>query len=287
MKKLLKLTMLICICIFAFSTCVYASFNDIEGHWCEDEINEFKESNFVEGYEDNTFRPDNGITKSEFCKIVNSYMGYEVSGDWQVSNLNLAKEKGYLTNGNIDDLISREEAFVVLSRVMQLDTSLYENTELKYKDTSDISVWARPAVEALTVSEYVVGYEDEMLKPKDNMTRAELVKVLYEYVGIGGLDEDIEDVEFAIGYMKTNKFGLEFIEVKDSLTLKIDDAITLASVISEEDGDVEFKIILGEELVEFEKENLHLQAKKEGTIKVEATTTKSNKTKNMMINVEK
>ncbi len=287
MKKLLKLTMLICIYIFVFSTCAYAAFDDIEGHWCEVEIKDFKESGFVDGYEDNTFRPDNEITKSEFCKIINSYMGYEVSGDWQTSNLNMAKEKGYLTNGNVDDLISREEAFVVLSRVMKLDTSLYENTELKYKDISDISVWAKPAIEALTVSEYIVGYEDEMLKPKANMTRAELVKVLYEYVGIGGLDEDIEDIEFAIGYMKPNKFGLEFIEVKDSLTIKIDDAITLASVISEDDGDVEFKIVSGEELVEFEKENLHLQAKKEGTIKIEVMTTKSNKTKNMMINVEK
>ena len=285
MKNLFKIMIIVCIYIVAFSTSSFAAFSDVSGHWCEAEINDFEESGFVDGYLDDTFRPDNEVTRAEFCKIVNSYMGYEVSGEWQSANMDMAKEKGYLTTGEAESLISREEAFTVLSRVMKLDSDV-ETAELGYNDVEEISVWALPAIKQLTQLEYVEGHEDNMLKPKDNMTRAELVKVLYQYIGIGGLDEEPEIVEFKVGYMKHNQYGLEFIEIEDDLTISIDDTVLLAATVEENDGDADFQIVSGAELVEFEKEDLILTAKEKGEVEILVNTTESNKEKRITIVIE-
>ena len=283
MKKILTITILVCIYIFTFSTCSFAAFDDVAGHWCENEIKDFEASGFVDGYLDQTFRPDNEITRAEFCKIINSYMGYEVSGDWQLANLEMAKEKGYLTTGVAESMISREEAFVVLSRVMKLDLTLQEKVDLIYEDVEDISSWALPAVEQLTTLEYIEGHEDKKLKPKDNMTRAELVKVLYQYIGIGGLDEEPEVVEFKVGYMRHNQYGLEFVEIEESLIIDVDDTILLAATLEENDGDSDFSIISGAELIEFEKESLMLNAKSVGKVELLIKTTQSKKEKRIEI----
>ena len=65
MNKFTKILMLLCIYIFAFSATCFASFSDVQEHWCEKMIGEFEESGFVQGYDDGTFRPDNDITKAE------------------------------------------------------------------------------------------------------------------------------------------------------------------------------------------------------------------------------
>lgn len=273
MKKIVKIMLLVSIYIMAFSTTSFASFSDIESHWCEEKIIDFKESGFVDGYEDNTFRPDNEITRAEFCKIINSYMGYLVSGDWEVANMNMAKEKGYLTTGDARDFITREEAFVVLSRVMSIDMVDYE---INYEDVDKISGWALPAIKSLTFTEYIEGYDNNEIRPKSNMTRAELVKVLYNYIGIGGLDEDVDTIEFAVGYMKHNKYGLEFIEIKDTLEIECDEMIMLAAV-GAEDSDVNFEIISGEELIEFDEENIIVEALMPGEVKIKSKIKETNK----------
>ena len=276
MKNFMKITLLICIYMFIFSTTSLASFDDIESHWCKEQIEEFEKSGFIEGYGDNTFRPDNEVTRAEFCKIINSYMGYDVSGDWEIANINIAKEQGYLTVGAAKDLISREEAFVVLTRLMSIDVI---ECELEYVDTADISAWALPAIKSLTFTKYIEGYENNEIRPKSNMKRAELVKILYNYVGVGGLDEEIESLEFAVGYMRHNKYGLEFVEIEDILKIKCEETIMLASVGAEEEGDVEFEIISGKEFIEFDKENLLVEALMPGEAEIKATTQNSNKEK--------
>ena len=228
MKKMVRFLIVMSIYILAFSTNAFAAFSDVESdYWCEMQINDFLESGFIEGYEDGTFRPEQSITRAEFSKIINSYMGYEVSGDWQESNMKVAKEKGYLTVGDKESTITREEAFVSINRLMNLDD--VEDVALEYSDSGDISVWARQSVKNLTLMEYIKGFPDSELKPKQDMTRAELVAILYEYIGIGGLDEEIGDVEFSVGQLIHNQYGLEFVEIEDSFEILSGDSIILAA----------------------------------------------------------
>ena len=46
-------------------------FTDIAGHWAEDYIFEAVAYKWIEGYEDNTFRPDNYITRAEAATLIN------------------------------------------------------------------------------------------------------------------------------------------------------------------------------------------------------------------------
>lgn len=285
MKKMMRFLIVMCIYILAFSTNSFAAFSDIESdYWCENQINDFLESGFIEGYEDCTFRPEQAITRAEFCKIINSYMGYEVSGEWQEANMQVAKEKGYLTIGEKESTITREEAFVSLNILMNLAD--VEEVSLDYLDSEDISIWALQATKNLTFVEYIKGFPDGEIKPKQDMTRAELVAILYEYVGIGGLDEEIDNVEFTVGQLVHNEYGLEFVEIDEILEIMSGDSITLAATVNEEDGDVNFEILKGKELVEFDEESLVLEAIASGKVEISAKTTESKKEKNVVIKIK-
>ncbi len=281
MNKFTKILMLLCLYIFAFSATCFASFSDVQEHWCEKMIGEFEESGFVQGYDDGTFRPDNDITKAEFCKVVNSYMGYDVSGDWQSANVDMAKEKGYLVVDNADDKITREEAFVALSKVMKLDNV---EIDVSFGDSDEVSVWALPAVKSLVVNKYIKGYPDNNVKPKQNMKRAELVVILYQYVGIGGLD--VDEPNFAVGYMDHNDYGLEFKEITDKIEIEVGDILTLAATAKKVDGDVVFEVIKGENVVEYDGDFMTLEALIPGNAEIKATTTESKQEKNIKVIVK-
>lgn len=47
------------------------AFVDIDGHWANDEIRSVEDKNWIVGYPDSTFRPDNTITRAETVTIVN------------------------------------------------------------------------------------------------------------------------------------------------------------------------------------------------------------------------
>lgn len=264
MNKFIKLFILTSLYITIFSAVSYAGFEDVKGHWCEEKINNFNKAGFVEGYEDKTFRPDDDITRAELCKIINAYMNYETSGEWQNANMEVAKEKGYLTTGEANSNITREEAFTVLAKVMKIDQVDFN---LEYSDIEKISNWAMPAIKSLTAMGYLKGYENNEIKPSENLSRAELVEILYDFVGIGGVDEEIENVEFTIGYLSYNKYGVEFIEIPDELEIQSGDIITLASTASLED-EVEFQILAGKELVDFDDKTLMLEAIASGEVEV-------------------
>ena len=50
-------------------------FADVDAHWAEDFISAAEAIGFVDGYEDDTFRPDRLITRAETMKIVNRALG--------------------------------------------------------------------------------------------------------------------------------------------------------------------------------------------------------------------
>ncbi len=54
-----------------FSYTVTDEFKDIDGHWAENYVNEAAAYGWIAGYEDNTFRPDNRITRAEAMTLIN------------------------------------------------------------------------------------------------------------------------------------------------------------------------------------------------------------------------
>ena len=60
---------------------VKTTFTDIKGHWAEKYINITSDALWISGYEDNTFRPDNYITRAEAMTIFNRILCRRVDSE--------------------------------------------------------------------------------------------------------------------------------------------------------------------------------------------------------------
>ena len=92
--------------IILMSKPVFAYFPDISGHWAQKLIINGVDNRIVKGYNDGTFRPNNGITRAEFTAMLNSafdlkdttLIGFTdvVPSDWYYDNVAKAKAAGYI-----------------------------------------------------------------------------------------------------------------------------------------------------------------------------------------------
>ena len=48
--------------------------SDISNHWTKDNIQKFIDAGIINGYQDDTFRPDNNMTRAEFATILSKLL---------------------------------------------------------------------------------------------------------------------------------------------------------------------------------------------------------------------
>lgn len=73
MKKLFSAVIALTMLISAMNVNVFASnieFSDTAGHWAENAINKWTDKGIISGYPDETFKPDNPVTRAELAKIL-------------------------------------------------------------------------------------------------------------------------------------------------------------------------------------------------------------------------
>ncbi|CEO12189.1 N-acetylmuramoyl-L-alanine amidase [Paraclostridium sordellii] len=164
-------------------------FIDINGHWAKNQIIDFSSKGYINGYEDNTFRPDDNVSRAEFVKILNKVFKFtnttnsnfiDVSPiDWYYNDICIGINQGYI-NGYEDNTfrpnspITREEASKIIAKVMKIKG----NGSLNFSDSYAISDWAKEYVDALNDHGMINGYEDNTFRPQNNVTRAETVTIL-------------------------------------------------------------------------------------------------------------
>ncbi|GAA0866046.1 S-layer homology domain-containing protein [Paraclostridium tenue] len=166
--------------------------NDINGHWAHKEISQFIQNSYANGYEDNTFRPDNQITRAEFVKLVNKYFGFEDKGisnfkdinqkNWYYNDVCIAIKAGYI-NGYEDNtfrpnnLITREEAAKIIVSIKNQQDDTYDKLNT-FPDKHLVSNWAKPYIEGAIENGYLKGDNLKNLRPTSRITRAESVTLL-------------------------------------------------------------------------------------------------------------
>lgn len=168
-----------------------AKLTDIKGHWAEGTIQEFVSKGYVGGYSDNTFKPNNSITRAEFVSIVNNYFGLtKASGKvfsdtkthWAKTAIDVAVTNGVCngatsTEFKPNDPITREQVAVMLSNYKKLSDVNHEEI-YNFSDKNQISSYAKDSVEGVVERDYMGGYSDGTFKPKSKITRAEAVSTL-------------------------------------------------------------------------------------------------------------
>ena len=123
-----------------------STFTDVSGHWAIDAITWAQKTGVVDGYEDNTFRPENNVTRQEFAQMMYNYAAYKdydlsakgdlsqfTDGDsvqeWAVTAMSWANGNA-LINGHDDGTLepggttTRAQAASIL---MRFDQNLVEN----------------------------------------------------------------------------------------------------------------------------------------------------------------
>ncbi len=168
---------------------------DIEGHWGAEMIGDLTERGMLSNTVEGRYRPDESLTRAEFVLMLVSLlesMGRlpaatepvafsDISGHWAEEALRKAVAGGLLQG--YEDGLLRPDAVMTREEVM---TFLFEGLavpgdagDLPYADSEEISDWALEAVSALTAALIVEGDDDGLLKPGEEMTRAEAAAILY------------------------------------------------------------------------------------------------------------
>lgn len=167
------------------------AFDDVECHWAKDAIVKFTNINIIKGYNDNTFRPNDNITRAEFITLVNRILNNSEQSDkfipdiqsknWYYEEIKKSVASGLLKgdqNGNMnpESYITREEAVVILARAfggIGADIAIDE-----FIDKNEVSSWSAAAFSDFISKEYIKGYEDNTIKPRANITRAEVITII-------------------------------------------------------------------------------------------------------------
>ena len=167
-------------------------FTDVnKDYWAYTQIQSFVEKGYINGYGDNTFRPQNPIKRNEFVKVFNRVFGLtkksgivfeDTKYNWAKDEIDIAVTNGVCqgvssTEFEPEEYITREAAAKMLANYMKIDDKDHDKIQ-GFPDYDQISEWAKDALEGNVENGYIQGTDEGKLVPRNNMTRAEVVALL-------------------------------------------------------------------------------------------------------------
>ena len=177
------------------------TYTDIDNHWAKPFITDLVEKNIIKGYPDGTFKPNNKIIRGDFFLLVNNMINekaqqtkninfndlgetYYSDAIKNLSDLNIIS--GYEDNTiKPNNLITREEVSIVLNKILEhFNKTVENNNNVQFNDDKDISSWAYESVKKLSSMGVISGYTDNTIKPKNDITRGEVAKVIHTIINL-------------------------------------------------------------------------------------------------------
>ncbi len=193
MKKIIITIVLISV-FFSTMSVTHAALSDIDNHWANKEINYMVEKEILKGYPDGSFRPTNNITKAEFYKVINGLIGYSLKADIKFKDVKEEKwffeevQKGVAAKYIVEEenlfpesKITREEVARILSIVFEVEED--NESAKKFSDYAEIPENLLGIFGGLVRDGYLAGYPDGTVKPKGEIQRSEVVKMLSNISG--------------------------------------------------------------------------------------------------------
>lgn len=174
-------------------------FTDMDGFgWAEEAVDELSARGVLSGDGSGRFNPQNYITREEFAKIiVTAFDLYDstaaaafddVPADaWFCGYVASAKASGVVTGISETEFgagqnITRQDMAVMLKRVLDMTGKASAAPAAEFSDAGDIADYAKEAVGALSAAGILNGMEDGRFAPRENVTRAQSAKAVYELI---------------------------------------------------------------------------------------------------------
>ena len=211
MKKLLVWVMLFALLLpIGANASGYREFTDLsKNHWAYRDIMRLYDLNLFSGYPDNSFRPEDFITRAELIKVMSMASirdeesdvnmtflnAYNLKNHWSYEYIQSAVKKGIILESdsledidlsNIDDYITRAEMALIMSRAFKDDVGTYE---LTLNDVGNINAKHKEAISKIFGKEIIKGYPDNSFKPYNDSTRAEACVVINRYIKLLNLSD--------------------------------------------------------------------------------------------------
>lgn len=168
--------------------------SDIQAHWAKSYISHLVSLKCINGYPDQTFRPDTPITHAAFTKILVTALGHtdlqnSTSGHWATHYIDKAIALGLMTQAernsdfkDLDQMITRGQIARMINRVLTEDFSDQEAYAKQIKDYSQINPKDQAAVLKMYRSGIITGYTDGSFKDQAQATRAEATTMIVRYL---------------------------------------------------------------------------------------------------------
>lgn len=175
-------------------------FSDMQGYeWAKNAIKKLVDYKIISGYEDNTFKPQNNISRAEFIKMVTAAFSdenlsekesvfYDVANDaWYCRYVMTAFENNF-AKGTDDNRflplenITRQDMAVILYNAAKQFGIISGDTDELFSDDTEISDYAKEAIYCLKSNKLINGTGNNEFAPKSYATRAEAAQILYSLI---------------------------------------------------------------------------------------------------------
>ncbi|CAN7716889.1 S-layer homology domain-containing protein [Paenibacillus sp. LjRoot153] len=176
----------------ALKTSITVTLSDTKGHWAAKTIDTFVKLHVIEGYGDGSFNPDGNITRAEFAIILSRVFDIKAEGNTSAGMKDVANHwakdaiKNLANAGVIsgyedgtfkpNNMITREEMVVLLSRLLNLDNVSKDVTKGKFNDLE--GSYAAEEIKAEAQAGIISGEADGTFDAKNNATRAEALQII-------------------------------------------------------------------------------------------------------------
>ncbi len=180
-----------------------SNFSDTANHWANEPIKYLADRGIINGMNDNTFAPNNNITRAEFITLlakmdninINKYKAdnfTDVPSDaWFNPYVDWASKNG-ITSGTSEttfapnDNITREQMAVMIERFANYKGFKLDNNkeQINFTDNTNISSYAISSVSKVQQAGIINGRPDGSFAPKSNATRGESAQMIYTMLTI-------------------------------------------------------------------------------------------------------
>ncbi|MCT6923365.1 S-layer homology domain-containing protein [Metasolibacillus sp.] len=226
MKEKLIVVMLALACIWQTPAYAAVHFKDLpNAYWATPAIMQLVDAGYMEGFEDNTFRPNELVTREEAAVVIARAIGGAPAKDFLLqatdvppththyAEIRKLAQLGIIQNNELfqpDEPLQRAHLAKMIALAFHITTDAYNKAA--FKDLPK-NYWAKNYIESLADIEIVTGKTASKFEPTAYVTRAHLAafiargmafqqkvarhEVVYDYLGKGYIQTISDKGDFA------------------------------------------------------------------------------------------